>query len=629
MPFRYPRTTVCPCAARAVVFLPDVAYGVRLVATALLGINVFIASPGGLTEERKAFHEVIQQVNRDTAHDAGLTFIARGWEYTSAGIGRPQELINEHVRQSDYLLVILWDRWGRPTGGTNNYTSGTEEEFRVARECLNDAGQPMRDIVVLFKGVDARQLSDPGPELQKVLSFKAELEESRELLYSTFDTLDEFKDDFRSHLHQWVRDWTGGAPPPKRPIDPGASPDGSKQSPQKPSQPKRTRNVDDYGSASEASLTDRGKEAYRRGRYTEAEQLFVSAISGGYDRVALTEYVRFLRKSGRVSAAQAAAFDLVEYARDVGDRVGEIEGLANLGILKRQQGENQSSLAYLEQALRAAREVADDPSYDYDTRSDATATQAFLLDNLSLTLRRLPERSDEALAALDEARHIQEEVGDHRGAGFTWKNLGSLLYRLGRLEDAETALNNALNTFQQVDYANGVAATLGSLAEVYEARGDYAGALDALNRSIAVSAERNPNRIAVNYGALARIHLKLGDVGGAREFATRCSRLGQELGTPESLATGLHSEAQVDIAARDFDIARSKLSEALDLFRGVSNWVGVAAVLLDKARVEINEEDPESARDSLDAAEDALATSPHFGLLQEARQLEDRLSGTN
>ena len=46
----------------------------------------------------------------------------------------------------------------------------------------------MRDIVVLFKGVEERQLADPGDQLQKVLAFKRQLETEQAILFSNFDS---------------------------------------------------------------------------------------------------------------------------------------------------------------------------------------------------------------------------------------------------------------------------------------------------------------------------------------------------------------------------------------------------------------------------------------------------------
>ena len=132
--------------------------------------RVFIATPGGLEAERRAFREVLREWNEMFSLDRGIAFHPMAWEDTLPGKGRPQSLINIDVRKCDFLILLLWDRWGTPPGGEGSYTSGTEEEFNIANECIADATMPMRQIVVLFKGVKARQLSDPGDQLKKVLS---------------------------------------------------------------------------------------------------------------------------------------------------------------------------------------------------------------------------------------------------------------------------------------------------------------------------------------------------------------------------------------------------------------------------------------------------------------------------
>src|SRR5882762_4936507 len=132
--------------------------------------RVFIASPGGLEGERKAFRDEIQDYNDTDAIERGVYFLATGWEDTIAGIGRPQALINEDVRESDYLVLLLWDRWGSPPDAmTSPFSSGTEEEYDVALKCYEDTHAPMRQVVMMFKAVSPHQMSDPGPQLQRVL----------------------------------------------------------------------------------------------------------------------------------------------------------------------------------------------------------------------------------------------------------------------------------------------------------------------------------------------------------------------------------------------------------------------------------------------------------------------------
>jgi len=170
--------------------------------------RVFIASPGGLEPERECFRRVLNDYNESEALEDGALFIPIGWELARAGMGRPQKLINKDLRRCDFCVLVLRDRWGSPAGGGTQYSSGTEEEYRVARECLVNG--TMRNMVVLFGAVDASKLSDPGKQLKRVLAFRRELENKKELLFSTFDELSVFEKHLRSQLASWLREHRKG-----------------------------------------------------------------------------------------------------------------------------------------------------------------------------------------------------------------------------------------------------------------------------------------------------------------------------------------------------------------------------------------------------------------------------------
>ena len=177
----------------------------------LKGYKIFIASPGGLEKEREGFKQVIGDYNDSDANPRGVTFLPVGWELTFPGIGRPQSLINEDLRDCDYFVLILWDRWGTPpTKSLSGYSSGTEEEFEEALKCIGDPTFPMKKLVVFFRAVDERKLSDPGEQLRKVLQFREKLETERSLLFDTYDTVENFEIKLRKHLAKWVRDHEGG-----------------------------------------------------------------------------------------------------------------------------------------------------------------------------------------------------------------------------------------------------------------------------------------------------------------------------------------------------------------------------------------------------------------------------------
>ena len=169
--------------------------------------RVFIATPGGLEQERRSFANTLQLYNQQEAIPRQASFLPVGGEDTLAGVGRPQTLINEDLNRCDYFVMVLWDRWGTPPGGEHpQYTSGTEEEYRLAMEHVRDPRYPLREVVVLFKRIeDVQRLRDPGEQLQKVLRFKEELEASRNLLFSTFGDVPEFEHTLRRHLAGWLR----------------------------------------------------------------------------------------------------------------------------------------------------------------------------------------------------------------------------------------------------------------------------------------------------------------------------------------------------------------------------------------------------------------------------------------
>jgi len=167
--------------------------------------RVFIATPGGLEAERRVFTRVLNNYSTAEAIPRQALFFPVGWEDTLAGVGRPQELINQDLDRCDCFVLILWDRWGTPPGGDPRYTSGTEEEFRRAMEHFRDPNHSLKQIVVLFKQVDPQRLQDPGVQLQRVLAFRAELENSRNLLFSTFSEGTELEERLRGELGAWLR----------------------------------------------------------------------------------------------------------------------------------------------------------------------------------------------------------------------------------------------------------------------------------------------------------------------------------------------------------------------------------------------------------------------------------------
>jgi hypothetical protein len=152
--------------------------------------RVFIGSPSGLDDERNYFRRKLERYTAVHGEPRDISFYPVAWEETVSGIGRPQELINEDLRQCDYAVFVLHDRWGSPPG--SGYTSGTDEEWSIAEELYNT--NKIRNIALFFKEIDPRQMRDPGEQLKMVLTFKKQIEDGKKYLFRQYKTIDQFNE---------------------------------------------------------------------------------------------------------------------------------------------------------------------------------------------------------------------------------------------------------------------------------------------------------------------------------------------------------------------------------------------------------------------------------------------------
>ncbi|EBK5248674.1 TPA: hypothetical protein ACJV29_004077 [Salmonella enterica subsp. enterica serovar Ordonez] len=93
-------------------------------------LNVLIASPSDVPEEREAITESLYEWNALNSQTTGFVLLPVRWESHSAPTmgDRPQGIINNQVvRNCDMLIGAFWTRLGSPTGVEE---SGTVEEFK-------------------------------------------------------------------------------------------------------------------------------------------------------------------------------------------------------------------------------------------------------------------------------------------------------------------------------------------------------------------------------------------------------------------------------------------------------------------------------------------------------------------
>jgi len=174
--------------------------------------HVFLASPGDVNAERQAVRGFFEEFNRTVAKpqwDAEFTVI--DWEnYSTAGVGRPQELITEQTlekhRESLALVVFLMgQRFGSPTG---THESGTEEEFEWALGEYRRNGFP--EIKWFFRRIktftasssEPKAIAEAAAQWDKVRAFRKRLQEPgpRQCYYKEFKNPADFGKRLRNDL---------------------------------------------------------------------------------------------------------------------------------------------------------------------------------------------------------------------------------------------------------------------------------------------------------------------------------------------------------------------------------------------------------------------------------------------
>jgi hypothetical protein len=160
-------------------------------------VQVFIASPSDVSDERDLLATTILELNRTWSKTLGVIFELVRWEdnVRPAFGDDAQAVINAQVGDDyDVFIGILWGRFGTPTKRAD---SGTMEEFERAYDRFLENGS-LPEIMIYFKDQPLSPSKvDPG-QLEKVQVFKKKIEDRG--VYSMFDDAASFESSVRAHL---------------------------------------------------------------------------------------------------------------------------------------------------------------------------------------------------------------------------------------------------------------------------------------------------------------------------------------------------------------------------------------------------------------------------------------------
>jgi predicted ATPase len=331
------------------------------------------------------------------------------------------------------------------------------------------------------------------------------------------------------------------------------------------------------------------------------KSLVVADTSGERERYRLLESTAAyaLEKLSASGERESAMRRHAEYFRDqivvAGDRVGQVGPAVWVGVAELELDNLRAALAWAlthgnDAVVGAA--IAGEVPWPY---LGLTVEGRYWID---LALERLDEAEEQRIAArlhealsllssgkrkYDEAERsmqLSSSVGDGRGAARAQVSLAAALFQMGRLDEAQAAVEHAvpvlracgdawhvanglnvqgvvafargdipaarelfaqsLAAFRMFGGESGAALVLSNLAELEFSAGNPEQALSATDEALALlTLGKNVHSIAIGHVNIAAYRIALGDLSGARESAREGLRLGRQARFEPLIATAL------------------------------------------------------------------------------------------
>jgi tetratricopeptide (TPR) repeat protein len=136
-----------------------------------------------------------------------------------------------------------------------------------------------------------------------------------------------------------------------------------------------------------------------------------------------------------------------------------------------------------------------------------------------------------------QARDLNQQVGNRYGEGVALTNLGAALLDLDRAEEGVGQLEQACKTFGAIGYLDGIGYAMHTLGECYEALDRDADAIDAFRQALAShQAAGSRHRQAVTLHSLARVQARNGLAAAAGRSWAEAAKIFDEIGDTNQAA---------------------------------------------------------------------------------------------
>lgn len=320
-------------------------------------------------------------------------------------------------------------------------------------------------------------------------------------------------------------------------------------------------------------LTVSGLVRWQQSRYQEAEAAFKEALAicsqpEVDDRVeqgnALANLGIIRRYQGDFLAARDYFQKALTIWRELGHRRGESLNLTNLGVIAMDTADYPAARDYYRQALAIAREIGE------------RENEQIALNNLC-GVNIFQGDFEEAVALAETALAICREIGSLRGEGVSHMNLGDAYKNLGQLDTAEDHFQEALTIRREQGDRRGEGLALCGLGETVGLRGDYQTAVTRLQRALAILQEiEDKGEVCRAQASLGEALLKAGLLNESAVYLERALRLSQALNHRWLESRTRTILARLALAQNDLESTRSQSQQALVLAQQIDAQALVA-----------------------------------------------------
>ncbi|HSB11098.1 MAG TPA: tetratricopeptide repeat protein [Blastocatellia bacterium] len=310
-------------------------------------------------------------------------------------------------------------------------------------------------------------------------------------------------------------------------------------------------------------LIDLGDTLRFRGEFKEAANYFTQALEFAQtDRARRTEARAkyFLGAvslpQGEIDKAIPLLEEALEFYQTAGYRLETSNALLMLGRAHRDKGEYDVALDTFEKLLKLARDLGD------------PAREAAVQSSIGILLGIEQERYGEALPHFDESYKINELRGAKADMGYNQTNRATLLWQLGRYDEARHALDSALKIADQPEAGYKLIAAWAhatdSQMELSRLQFDQAKAKG--ERALELAGTQAKDLVLAAKYTIGLAQAYSGAPQPAKKLCEEAVTLAREVKSPRMISSALLALAEVLLKANDAEGARANAQQAQALF---------------------------------------------------------------